>query len=36
MSDNIYKEYKIPESGSGLYHKFEDGKTYIFLIKHTA
>lgn len=32
MSDNIYKEYKIPESGSGLYHKFEDGKTYIFRI----
>lgn len=32
MSGNIYKDYKIPESGSGLYHKFEDGKTYIMRI----
>ena len=30
--DNIYKQYKPPESGGGLYHKFEDGKTYIFRI----
>lgn len=29
---NVYKEYKPPTSDGGLFHKFEDGKTYIVRI----
>lgn len=29
---NVYVEYKVPESSGGLYHKFEDGKTYTIRI----
>jgi len=31
VTGNIYKDY-VPPSGGGLYHKFEDGVTYIFRI----
>lgn len=29
---NVYQDYKVPESDGGLYHKFEDGVTYIVRI----
>lgn len=32
MSTNVYKAYQPPSEGGGLYHKFEDGVTYIMRI----